>query len=383
MTTWALVADAVPVYPVYALLFTDSGLGDGQVSALFALWSLVSALAEVPFGALADRVPRRQVLVAAGLVQAAGMACWTVAPCLAGFAAGFVLWGLSGALSSGAREALLVDGLVALDAVDLVPRALARLSAAELVAQLPAAVLASLLLPLGGYPLVGAASVGTCTAAAVLAARVPEPAPPPPRSEGGGQAYLAGLREAVSDVRRGPLLRAAVLALALVTGLDALEEYFGLLVHGWHVPLTATPAVLLVVSLAGALGGWVGGRLRPRHPAVLLAAAALLLGLAVAAGGPVAVALLACFYAGYRAVLVDVTVRLQERVERSRATVTSLASLATEGVGLAVFGLWALAGASGTPWLVAAVAVALAAAGQRRPTGRSRAVRSSRSTRAG
>src|SRR4051794_6535916 len=107
MLGWALAAEAVPIYPLYALLFTDAGMSGAQVSALFAIWSAVGILAEVPSGALADRFSRRGCLVAAGVLQAAGYAAWMLLPTFGGFALGFVIWALGGSLASGAQEALL------------------------------------------------------------------------------------------------------------------------------------------------------------------------------------------------------------------------------------------------------------------------------------
>ncbi len=70
---WALVADVVPLYPLYALLFADAGLSDADVSALLALWSVTVVLAEVPSGALADRFSRRAVVPVGCLVTVAGV----------------------------------------------------------------------------------------------------------------------------------------------------------------------------------------------------------------------------------------------------------------------------------------------------------------------
>lgn len=102
MVGWALLADTVPLHPLYALLFADTGLSETQISALFVVWAGIAIAAEVPSGVLADRFSRRGCLVAAGLFQAAGFAVWAVLPQFAGFAVGFVLWGLGGALVSGA-----------------------------------------------------------------------------------------------------------------------------------------------------------------------------------------------------------------------------------------------------------------------------------------
>jgi hypothetical protein len=106
-----MLADTVPLYPLYAMLFADTGLSSTEISALFVLWSTVSIVAEVPCGALADRFSRRGALVAAGVLQAGGYVLWVVLPGFPGFAAGFALWCLGGASVSGTIEALLYDGL--------------------------------------------------------------------------------------------------------------------------------------------------------------------------------------------------------------------------------------------------------------------------------
>jgi MFS family permease len=166
MVGWALLADVVPIYPLYALLFTATGLSVAQVSALFAIWSAVAVLTEVPSGALADRFSRRSCLVAAGVLQACGYAAWVLLPGFPGFALGFVLWGFGGSLVSGAKEALLYDGLDAAGAAEHYARVAGWVAAMELVAQLPAALAATWLFVAGGFPLVGWVSVGTCLAAA-------------------------------------------------------------------------------------------------------------------------------------------------------------------------------------------------------------------------
>ena len=105
-----MLADLVPIYPLYALLFADTGLSDAEISVLFALWSAVGIVAEVPSGALADRVGRRTSLVIGALVQAVGYACWVVFPGFPGFAAGFVLWGLGSASRRARRRRCCTTG---------------------------------------------------------------------------------------------------------------------------------------------------------------------------------------------------------------------------------------------------------------------------------
>ncbi|HLU57667.1 MAG TPA: MFS transporter [Pseudonocardia sp.] len=354
MVGWALLADLVPIYPLYALLFTATGLSVAQVSALFAIWSATALLAEVPSGSLADRFGRRSCLVAAGVLQAAGYATWMLLPGFAGFAIGFVLWGAGGSLVSGAKEALLYDGLDAVGAAAHYARAAGRLAAVELVAQLPVALAAGWLLVAGGFALVGWVSVATCLAAAGVAATLPEPRRAEP-AEADDRTYLATLRAGVADAARLPGVRPVLLAAAALTGFDAAEEYFPLLLADQGVPVALVPIASVPTVLGGMAGAALGGaaaRLPGWALAVLLAFAMALLG-GAGFGGPVtALVAVAAFYGGYQAVRVVVDARLQERIpSATRATVTSVAGVGTE---LATFGVYAAWAAGGAPLLAAA-----------------------------
>lgn len=375
----------MPIYPLYALLFADTGLSDAQISVLFAVWSVVGIVAEVPSGALADHVGHRTALVAGAVVQALGYACWVVFPGFAGFAAGFVLWGLGGALASGAQEALLHDGLAAVGAEEHYARIQGWVSAAGLAVQVPTAGIATVLFVVGGYPAAGWASVATCIGTALVAARLPqppsswpvaeEPVTPPHLSvplpvhdeptddvaeEG---SYLATLRVGLAEVvARPPLLR-AVLAFGLLYGLDAFEEYFPLVARDLQVPTALVPAALLAVPLVGAAGAALGGRanrLGAGALAGLLGVGAVLLAVAAGVEHPAALAAVALFYGFYRCVLVVADARLQERITGpARATVTSVANVVAELPAFAVYAAWALGGTAAMTVLVAVVAVVL------------------------
>lgn len=360
MFGWALLADAVALYPLYALLFADTGLSDAEISLLFAIWSVVGIVAEVPTGALADRFSRRTCLVASGVLQAAGFALWTAAPGFGVFAAGFVLWGLGGVLASGAQEALLYDGLAAAGAQRHYAAVNGRISAAELAAQLPAAGLATLLFPLGGYVLVGWVSVATCLLAALVASTIPE-APRTPADDEDEPGYLATLRDGLRIAASRPGVPGAVAAAALVTSVDAVEEYFPLLVASWGVPVALVPVADLPIVLGGMAGAALAGRaagLRAGPLAVLLAVSMLLFAGAGLVGQPVAIVGVVLFYGGYRAVLAVTDVRLQDRIDSSsRATVTSVAGMGADVATIGLYALWAVGGITA----VAAAGLLLAA----------------------
>src|SRR3954469_16434100 len=199
---WAAISELVPYYPLYALLFLDTGLSDAQISLLFALWSVTAVVAEVPTGLLADRWSRRGSVVLGGVLEAVAFAVWTAAPSYWGFAIGFVIWGLAGALMSGASEALVYDALAAVGAESAYATVNGRMMSMELLVQLPTAALATGLFALGGYPLVGWASAVICLAAAALALRFPEGRR---RSgEPGGDDEDVGLLRGAAEALRSP-----------------------------------------------------------------------------------------------------------------------------------------------------------------------------------
>lgn len=321
-------------------------------------------MAEVPSGALADRFSRRGCLVVAGLLQAAAFGVWLALPGFPGYAAGFVVWGLGGALLSGAQEALLHDGLAAVGAADRYATVQGWVTAAGLAAQVPAAVLATGLYAAGGFGLVGLVSVGVAAATALLALRLPEPSDVPDGDDDGDEpGYLEALRLGVREAAAAPVVRGAVVAVAVVGGFDAIEEYFPLLAAAWTVPVDLVPPAMLAISLAGALGAAAAGlaeRLPAAAHAALFATALLLLGGAGVLATPLAIVPVAVGYGLYRVVLVVVDARLQAAITGpARATVTSVAGFAVEVGGLALFGVWALGGlvAVVLVWLPAAVAL--------------------------
>ena len=372
---WSAASEAVPIYPLYALLFADSGLSAAEISGLFVLWSAVGVVAEVPAGAWADRHSRRGALVLAGVLQAAGHVLWIAWPQIGGFALGFALWALGGAFGSGSLEALVHDGLAAAGEEHRYAAVMGRAAAVALGVQIPLAVAAGGLFAAGGYPLVGAASAAACLGAAALALTLPE-ASRSQEDEDGDPGFAATLRSGLREAVASRAVRGAVLAVAALSGLDAIEEYFALLAGDWGVPTAAVPVALVVIPLAGGAGAALAGRAmaaaRPigrrgrgrsaaRGLGAVMPLGAAALALAALAAVPAGLGGVAAFYGALRLAMVVADARLQERIgPASRATVTSVASLGSELVAIALFGAWAIGGLPLTWVLVALVAVATA-----------------------
>src|SRR5690242_17937507 len=168
---------------------------------LFAIWSVVSFAFEVPSGALADAWSRRGLYAIGELLTAAGYALWLIWPSFAGFALGFVLWGLGGALGSGTLEALLYDGLDAHGRAGDYAKVSGRAGTVGILAVLAATLLATPAFAAGGYRLVGLISIAMVTLGGLLALRLPDFRGAPDDADDRGYLLLmrSGLRESVSS----------------------------------------------------------------------------------------------------------------------------------------------------------------------------------------
>ena len=102
--------------------------------------------------------------------------------------------------------------------------------------------------------------------------------------EDSGLGYFQTLRVGIAEAVAAPAVRALVLVVAALTGLDALEEYFTLVALDWGVPVPWIPLAALGIPLVGAAGTWwIAHRSPTKKPftpgvlALALGAGALLL----------------------------------------------------------------------------------------------------------
>ncbi|MFW5883443.1 MAG: MFS transporter [Verrucomicrobiota bacterium] len=120
-------------YPIFTVLFLDFGLTLEQFLLLNGVWAVSIVLLEVPSGALADVVGRRQLVVYAGALMVVEMALLAFAPINGGvwllivMLLNRVLSGAAEAAASGADEALAYDSLDARGLADQWPRVLQRM----------------------------------------------------------------------------------------------------------------------------------------------------------------------------------------------------------------------------------------------------------------
>lgn len=345
---YAFLGDLVLLYPLYALLFADTGLSTAQISSLFVIWSLSGIVLEIPSGVLADVVSRRVLLTVGPVLTAAAFGLWTVAPSYPVFAAGFVLWGAQGALRSGALEALVYEELDRHGAATRYATVIGRSHAASTVAVALAMAAAVPAFAAGGYAAVGAASVAACLASAAVGATFPEARNR--SSESTAQDEPSVLRRGLAEVRTDRRVRRAVLFVIAVSAVwGALDEYVPLLAAGTGVATERVPLLVLVVYVGVAVGGLLGGvgrRLPASAVAWLLGVAAVALAAGAVVGHPLGFVAIGIAFCVFQMTEIAAGARLQESMTGSaRATVTSVAGLGAE---VATIGVFVVYGAAST-----------------------------------
>ncbi len=342
---WAFWEQCLLIYPVYALLIEDSGIDPVAIASLFMVWSVAAFIAEVPSGVLADRFPRHRVLLAGALLRASAFSVWLLAPTYSGFFAGFVLWGVASALHSGTRQALLYEHLEQAGVRERFQHCWGRTNALHSAGGATA-------LAIGGFvaqwnmaaPLV--ASIALSLASALVAGCFFAADRRPVAAGHDRPAMLRQLKLGIHEALSRRVVLIAVVALALApVAINAYEEFVPLFLRERDATLAQIGMIFAFVYLGHVAGAVLSERLDPVHErsgyrgalvwmlfgGSALAAAAALPGWWSVAG------LLAAFFA-WGVFSVSLQARLQQAIrDRSRATITSLASFGELGSAQLVY----------------------------------------------
>jgi len=253
----SFVSNALVIYPLYAIMFTErGGLSISDVSILFAIWTAAALIFEVPTGLLADRYPRKYVLIAGELINSVAFLVWLIFPTFSGYAAGFVLWGAAYALKSGAYQALVYDELANDGQTHEYTKVMSRIKAAEFSGMLFAFLSAYFLcINCVNYELLLSISIVTGVCSAGLLALLPNVKNRETDMLIESQPKL--LRRAIKNVMHNTRVRIIIAWLAIVAGfIGWYEEYTPLFDSAAGIPTKYIPLVIsaaLVLNIFASL----------------------------------------------------------------------------------------------------------------------------------
>jgi MFS family permease len=324
--------EVVLIYPVYAIMMGANGIAPLELSTLFIVWSGSALVFEVPSGVLADRYPRKRLLVASGLIKGSVFVVWWFAPNFWGYLCGFTVWGLGSSLVSGTSESFLFDTLKQRGHTD----AFARIYGRGLMANSLGVATA---LACGGYaaqsgyalPLVASAAAPTLASLVVAFTFVEPPRSGMPHAHARlADTLAAGLKE----VRGKPTMWWTIAMFAgLATAYGVLDEYVGPFLNETHAfSLGAIGVIYASLYAMRTIGMEAAHRLPARSlRAIAIVCGASTFGLAASTlvSSYAIVFAIGTYFALSAASEVLLQTQLQHQIEgTARATVTSLAKMA-------------------------------------------------------
>lgn len=364
-------SDFMLIYPLYAVMFVDHGLSTGQIASILMVWSAVVVVLEVPSGALADRLSRRKLLAGAQMIRVFGFLSWLLFPNYWGFFAGFVLWGIRSALTSGTLEALVYDELKLHGEEASYGRIAGRSVTVSFIAILCASAGAALAAPLG-YEFVLVCSIIAVVISAILPLTFPE-APPSQvkESQTPYRDYINTLKEGIKVVgsRRSVLL--IVIFTAFATGsLGMLDEFWPIYVNLAGGSNSGVAIFMGVMSACQGVTSYYAHNFEKVGERVFYGAVAVVGLILVVAGyllslwALILIILIASFDPTVRIVF---GAKLQHEIpSETRATATSVMGFATEITAImsaGLFGLIASFASTQMSFILMGVLIALIALG--------------------
>lgn len=267
--------DAVKLVGViFVLLFAHNGMSPFQISILIGIWSLTSLLLEVPLGTVADKYPRRNLLIIASLVHVVGFVLWLKGG-FTFYALGFVLWGFKNALVSGTQEAFVFDELRVYGKESLYEKVNGKLESAFWTGITVSAVLGGLVASIN-YNLVIVFSIITTLLAIVALLTIKSVKPI--RSTGEAK-YLDVLKEAITEIKTNTTLWGIIAFFCLIFATyGAADEYWALIYQALGLPVAIVGIFVAIGYGFFTLAGWTlhlfdNDRIRGKEHYLLLGSA--------------------------------------------------------------------------------------------------------------
>ena len=238
---------------VYAIMFKDSGLSDMTISGLFILWSAVIIIMQIPSGILADKYNRRNVLIAGQLAKMGAFMAWVLMPNVIGYAAGFVLWGVQGALHSGTFEAFLYDELKRDGKENLYAKIYGKAFSFDLIGYAAILPLGTLALGLG-YEKIILISIATVGISAIILATMKYTKR---NTLSGELASLKILKDGLGQIWRSNKLFYYIILLAVIVGFAYIDKYYGLISMEMGVAKKYVGFVMGAIFVMQSIGSWI------------------------------------------------------------------------------------------------------------------------------
>lgn len=319
---------------IFTLLFQHNGLDPFQISLLIGVWSVTQLVLEVPFGTVADKYPRRNVMIVGLILFALGMVLWLQGGFLF-YALGFILWGAKNALISGTLEAFVYDELKSYNKEDLYEKVNGKLETWFWAGVTISAAIGGFVASINFQYVILATILSTLVSIGLLLTI---------RSvrqvhSTGEEKYLSILGKALKEIRgNGHLLYLMILFCVIFSVYGAADEYWPLVYENFGIDLKYVGILVAlgygIFSIAGSSLS-VFNKLKIPYIEYLFLILSGVLFIIVGLGKSVTLLpLLFVAFLLFKVAHIKFDVKFQHSIINSRATISSLKSLLFEVIYL-------------------------------------------------
>lgn len=246
----SFTSEFIAIYPFYVIMFGERGhVSAAGVGLLLGIWMVVSVLAEVPTGIIADKMSKKWSLVLGRILQLLTFVIWLAMPNFTGYLIGFIIWGVGEAFLSGAFQAYLYESLDERNK-QAFGRIYSRSSAFTMMAYAAGSLLAFAVGP--QYNALLILSIAVSAVSLVLTLSLPAT-----KSQVDVEVRPKVLRTAVRAIRHNPFLWRLFVAAVIVQGLmSMLGEYMPAYYQQVGLPTQWIALVMSIGSVTAALLYW-------------------------------------------------------------------------------------------------------------------------------
>lgn len=244
-------SEFILIYPLYTIMFGDrGGVSAAGIGTILATGFVMSVVFEVPTGVIADKIPRKYVLVSAISSKVLALFAWLIFPFFWGYMLGIALFALGNALESGALQAYLY-GTLGDESQKSFGKFWARVSAMVMFSYTIAYVLAVVI---GiNYSLLITLSIVPCVIGLLISLSLPKDSLALAKTEVKPRVF----RSAVSHIfQTKPLLKLLLSAIIIVSLAEVVIEYISLYYHHVGVDTRYVPLLMALGNVIGGLLFW-------------------------------------------------------------------------------------------------------------------------------
>jgi MFS family permease len=244
-------SEFILIYPITTIMYGTYGhVNAGGIGLILGLALASSVVLEIPTGILADKLPRKYVLLASVFVKILALTTWLTVPNFRGYLVAATLFALSDACESGTLQAYLYGALGEKNKKSF-GKFWARISALVSIAYTVAYTLTSIV----GihYPLLIMLSILPCVIAFFIGISLPL-----------DEVYTGSQRvrpkvfaSAVGHIKKSPdLIKLIIGGIVIVALAEVIIEYISLYYNQVGVSVRLVPIMMAATNLLGAAAYW-------------------------------------------------------------------------------------------------------------------------------